>query len=111
MSQSRSTSKAVSVYLSPLAKEVLDQYVKNSGYGSISRTVEEMILSYHNCYTTILTTLAASDVFSVFQNPETTRILFFNVLSNFKLQNGSVIENIVKNRIDKMIQNRVQRKK
>jgi hypothetical protein len=42
--------KPVSVYLSPRAQTILDEFTKYSGYGSTSRTVEEIILAYNDIY-------------------------------------------------------------
>jgi hypothetical protein len=47
--------KPISIYLSPLASDILSQYVKKSGYGSISRTVEEIILAFDDVYSIVAT--------------------------------------------------------
>ena len=42
--------KAISVYLSPKAALTLREYSMGSGYGSVSRTVEEVILAFDAVY-------------------------------------------------------------
>lgn len=44
--------EAISVYLSPHAEKVLNKYVEESKY-SVSRTVEEIILAFHDLDVTI----------------------------------------------------------
>lgn len=41
---------AYSIYLTPKADEILKGYVKGSGFLSISRTVEEMIIAFDSLY-------------------------------------------------------------
>lgn len=43
----------ISIYLTPRAAMVLRQYSMGSGYGSLSRTVEEIILAFDFTYDTI----------------------------------------------------------
>ncbi len=40
----------ISIYLSPRASMILISYSLGSGYGSISRTVEEIILAFDDVY-------------------------------------------------------------
>ena len=47
MSEKRS---AISVYLTPRTATLLRDYSMGSGYGSISRTVEEIILAFDGVY-------------------------------------------------------------
>ena len=42
--------KPISVYLTPRAAMVLRDYNEGSGYGSLSRTVEEIILAFDSVY-------------------------------------------------------------
>ena len=42
--------KPISVYLTPKAAMVLREYNMGSGYGSLSRTVEEIILAFDAVY-------------------------------------------------------------
>lgn len=42
--------KPISVYLTPKAAMVLREYNMGSGYGSLSRTVEEIILAFDSVY-------------------------------------------------------------
>ena len=42
-----------SVYLTPKAASILNGYAKGSGYVSISRTVEEIILSFDSIYKSV----------------------------------------------------------
>jgi len=42
--------KAYSVYLSPKAAGVLEEFNRNSGFGSCSRTFEEVLLAYNDVY-------------------------------------------------------------
>jgi len=56
----------VSIYLSPRASVILRNYSRGSGYGSISRTVEEIILAFDGVYKNMsqihkLITIAPSD--------------------------------------------------
>jgi len=48
--------KAISVYLTPRASMILHDYNEGSGYGSISRTVEEIILAFDFTYKSITQT-------------------------------------------------------
>lgn len=43
----------ISIYLTPRASLILRQYSMGSGYGSVSRTVEEIILAFDFTYDTI----------------------------------------------------------
>ena len=43
----------ISIYLTPRASMILKQYSMGSGYGSLSRTVEEIILAFDFTYNTI----------------------------------------------------------
>lgn len=43
----------ISIYLTPRASRILNLYSKGSGYGSVSRTVEEIILAFDFTYNTI----------------------------------------------------------
>jgi len=43
----------ISIYLTPRASIILKQYSMGSGYGSVSRTVEEIILAFDFTYNTI----------------------------------------------------------
>ena len=47
----------ISIYLTPRASIILKQYSMGSGYGSVSRTVEEIILAFDHTYKTIKETL------------------------------------------------------
>ena len=46
--------KGVSFYPTDKTRRILDLYVKNSGYGSLSRTLEEIINSYDSVYDMIM---------------------------------------------------------
>jgi hypothetical protein len=54
-SRSQSDEKRVpySVYLTPKAASILNGYAKGSGYVSVSRTVEEIILSFDSIYKSV----------------------------------------------------------
>ena len=43
----------ISVYLTPKAAMTLRDYIEGSGYGSLSRTVEEIILAFDTTYKTV----------------------------------------------------------
>jgi len=43
----------ISIYLTPRASIILNEYSVGSGYGSLSRTVEEIILAFDFTYNTI----------------------------------------------------------
>lgn len=53
----------ISVYLTPKAAMILRAYNQGSGYGSLSRTVEEMILAFDITYKTV------KDLFKALANP------------------------------------------
>ena len=40
----------ISIYLTPRASTILREYNMGSGYGSLSRTVEEIILAFDSAY-------------------------------------------------------------
>jgi len=46
----------ISIYLTPKASMVLREYSIGSGYGSLSRTVEEIILAFDSVYKTVKNT-------------------------------------------------------
>lgn len=43
----------ISIYLTPRASAILREYSVGSGYGSLSRTVEEIILAFDFVYNTV----------------------------------------------------------
>ena len=43
----------ISIYLTPRASVILNEYSVGSGYGSLSRTVEEIILAFDFTYNTV----------------------------------------------------------
>jgi len=45
--------RAYSVYLTPKAAQILDGYARGSGYVSVSRTVEEIILCFDSIYKSV----------------------------------------------------------
>jgi len=47
----------ISIYLTPRASAILREYNMGSGYGSLSRTVEEIILAFDFTYNTIKDTV------------------------------------------------------
>jgi len=47
----------ISVYLTPKAAMILKDYNMGSGYGSLSRTVEEIVLAFDSTYKTVKGTL------------------------------------------------------
>lgn len=99
----RRTSNAVSVYLSPRARQVLNKYHENSGFGSISRTVEEMILAYDKIYTTLLSAIATSGISKFFSNPNTIVVTFLVIINNLDLNDGSPFEQTLRKDIEKMM--------
>ena len=44
---------AISIYLTPRASAILREYSMGSGYGSLSRTVEEIILAFDFTYNAV----------------------------------------------------------
>lgn len=44
---------AYSIYLTPKASSILNGYAKGSGYVSVSRTVEEIILAFDSIYKSV----------------------------------------------------------
>lgn len=79
----------ISIYLTPKAAMVLRSYNMGSGYGSLSRTVEEMILAFDSVYKTVKNTRLPDTG----GKPLTVadKAMFFMVLSSY-LQN---IENSI----------------
>lgn len=101
--QSVKASNAISVYLSPRANEVLKRYVENSGFGSVSRTVEEIILAYDKMYNNFLGSLATGDIQTLFKNPMAMSMLFLMMITNFELSNGSPLEQKLGKEVLKMV--------
>lgn len=106
MSIRGSGTKPVSVYLSPKAHKILQNYVNNSGYGSTSRTVEELILSYNSAYQAILTWIVSQNPNNPGNNPQQVVALFFNMLGYFDLENGTPLEKIAKKNLSTTFQER-----
>jgi hypothetical protein len=88
----RSGTKAFSVYLSPRAVSVLNTYVTNSGYGSTSRTIEEILLAYDSIYGAWLSALYTPGIETILTNPQAMSLLFGNLMNNFKMRNGTPLE-------------------
>jgi hypothetical protein len=103
--QSTKTSNAISVYLSPRANEVLKRYVEYSGFGSVSRTVEELILAYDKMYNTFLSSLSTVTMQQFFSNPQMMVFTFFLLISNLQVSNGSPIEQKLQKEIQQMQSN------
>lgn len=99
-------SNAVSVYLSPRASEVLKKYVEHSGFGSISRTVEEIILDYDKIHSVLLSSIGSSGVKAFFSNPAVIFMTFIMMVSNLNLNDGSPFEEILKREIEQMVRER-----
>jgi len=104
--KSRRTSNAISVYLSPRAKQVLDQYHENSGFGSLSRTVEELILTYDKIHKTLLSAIATSGLQKFFSNPVTIVVTFLMMINSLNLNDGSPFEQTLRMEIQKMMRER-----
>lgn len=64
---------AISIYLTPRASAILREYSMGSGYGSLSRTVEEIILAFDFTYNTVKDTGK-----HLAQNPESKKPLTDN---------------------------------
>jgi len=58
----------ISIYLTPRASAILREYSMGSGYGSLSRTVEEIILAFDFTYDTVKDTAK-----HLAQNPESKK--------------------------------------
>ena len=97
MSERGSATKPISVYLSPKASNILTAYVNNSGYGSTSRTVEEMILSYNASYNAMLSWLLSLKTTNFQPDPNATLAFILTLLGTFDLANGTSIETAAKN--------------
>ena len=69
----------ISVYLTPKAAMILRDYNEGSGYGSLSRTVEEIILAFDTTYKTIKDTFKTLTNQFRDKNAMTTndRLMFF----------------------------------
>ncbi len=105
----RSGSKAISVYLSPRAKKILDNYLAASDFGSTSRTVEEIILAYDSMYNGILGFLLSGGL-KALTNPVAVTILFTSLLKEVKIRNGTEIEKIVNENVLKELKEMPQSK-
>jgi hypothetical protein len=90
----------VSIYLSPRAMAVLKKYADNSGFGSMSRTVEELILSYDKIYTTLISSIAASSFQAFFSNPQMMLFTFFIMMNSFNLSGGSPFEQTMRKQLE-----------
>jgi hypothetical protein len=108
MSIETSRATPVSVYLSPRAASVLKKYTDNSGFGSVSRTVEEMILAYDKIYTSLITTLASSSIQQFFTNPQMMISTFLMMMNNLNLNDGSPYEQILRRQLNQMVQQMLQ---
>jgi hypothetical protein len=75
----------ISVYLTPRAAMILRDYNEGSGYGSLSRTVEEIILAFDSVYKAVKQNYKLPDKGN---RPltDSDKITFFMVLMSF-LQN------------------------
>jgi len=100
------TSTPVSIYLSPRAMAVLKKYSDNSGFGSVSRTVEEMILAYDKMYTTLISSLANTSVQAFFSNPQMMVFTFLMMINNLSLNDGSPYEQVIRKQVEQMVQSR-----
>ncbi len=100
-------SKAISVYITPKVQVILDQYVKASGYGSISRTVEELILAYDSIYSVVINLFAESDLEALYENKEMMSFILWNLLQNLKLGKGTPIEQYVNNKLIEAYQKKI----
>jgi len=98
------TSTPVSVYLSPRAMAVLKKYSDNSGFGSMSRTVEELILSYDKIYTHLISTLATTSIQAFFSNPPMIVLTFLMMMNNLNLNDGSPCEQVIRKQLEQMVQ-------
>lgn len=96
----RTGTKAISVYLSPKAARILENYVTNSGYGSTSRTIEEMLLSYDTIYNAYLSTLYFKGIEKTVTDPSSASLLFANIMNSFTLRCGTPLE---KAALEKMV--------
>lgn len=99
------TSTPVSIYLSPRAMAVLKKYSDNSGFGSVSRTVEEMILVYDKMYTALISTLANTSVKTFFSNPQMMVFTFLMMINSLSLNDGSPYEQAIRKQVEQTIQN------
>jgi hypothetical protein len=78
----------ISVYLTPKAAMILRDYNEGSGYGSLSRTVEEIILAFDTTYKTVkdLFKTIASQHKDKSEMSTNDRLTFF-VIFSLSLQN------------------------
>ena len=80
----------ISVYLTPKAAMILQEYNMGSGYGSLSRTVEEIILAFDTTYKTVKDTFKTITLTSQFKDKtamtNTDRLTFFLIFLS-SLQN------------------------
>lgn len=104
--QGERTSIPISVYLSPRAMAVLRKYYENSGFGSMSRTVEELILAYDKIYTTLLSSIGAGPIKDFFANPQMIFLTFLMMMNNLNLNDGSPYEQVLRKEIEQMIRSR-----
>lgn len=74
----------ISIYLTPRAAMILRDYNMGSGYGSLSRTVEEIILAFDNVYKAVKLNYRMPDTKKPLTDSD--KVIFFVVLTSF-LQN------------------------
>ena len=89
---------------------VLKKYSDNSGFGSMSRTVEELILAYDKIYTILLSTLATTSIQAFFSNPQMVISTFLTMIGNLNLNDGSPYEQVVRKKFEQMIQQIVKKR-
>jgi hypothetical protein len=85
--------KAISVYLTPRASMILRDYNKGSGYGSISRTVEEIILAFDNTYKVLKETVRLLNDYAKSRNkltPEDFRTLYLLMYSQVRSLDNTI---------------------
>lgn len=79
-----------SVYLTPKAASILNGYVRGSGYVSVSRTVEEIILCLDSIYKSVQNIGRLSNVSPAQQTPEQQSQLLLALFTFFSnIQNAT----------------------
>jgi len=84
----------ISVYLTPKAAMILREYNAGSGYGSVSRTVEEIILAFDAVYKNMQTfnQFSVATAYKKLNNEDKAK--FFITLSSLLLNIGNAISRL-----------------
>lgn len=86
--------KPISVYLTPKAATILREYNRGSGYGSVSRTVEEIILAFDAVYKNMQTINQLGRVKMNAKLSNDEKAQYFLILASTLLNIGNAISRL-----------------